>query len=212
MRVLVLAFLFTVPFEMMAHLPRIPAGDRITVVLPEVSQAFYAVLNGQPHTYYIDEADSFDFYVQVLIPDLPGQRADFYIKVMRVQEGGEAASVYERDTKLFPWLKYYEPYGGDYYLKGPELRFKAAPGSYFVIISNEGNTGKYALAVGEKESWPADEIWHTLKILPALKKDFFGKSPCTAYFNRVGIILALFILIAGTSAFLFFRLVKRKFE
>jgi hypothetical protein len=66
-----------------------------------------------------------------------------------------------------------------------------ATGTFESVLSRPGNTGKYVLAVGEKESFLLDEMLRTMGILPSLKSDFFGKPAWTAFFNRIGLYLAI---------------------
>ena len=47
--------------------------------------------------------------------------------------------------------------------------------------------------MGEKEEFPFKEIVQTLFVLPKLKAEFFERSPWTAYFNLVGVFLAISI-------------------
>jgi hypothetical protein len=70
-------------------------------------------------------------------------------------------------------------------------------GTYVVVVTSSDNAGKYALAVGKKESFPIGEIIRTIGVLPRLKKEFFGKSPLTAFFNLSG---AFLVLVAGGIA------------
>lgn len=206
------ALFLLVPATLQAHLPRLVTSDTIRVIQPEISQAFYAHLSQAAHRYYLDETDTFDFYLQLLTPDLTGQRTDFLVNVFQNSGNLSGNLIYSIDTKEFQWTKYYEPYGGDHYLMGPEFRMKAPPGIYTISISNSDNLGKYALAIGEKESWPPSEIWNTLVMLPKLKKDFFQKSPLTAYFNRVGVFLAICLLIIISVLFLILKLLRKQYR
>ncbi|MEA1963902.1 MAG: hypothetical protein U9O41_02095 [Candidatus Aerophobetes bacterium] len=99
---------------------------------------------------------------------------------------------------------YYEEFGGDSYYKGPELRSNpdeeglprgvdVSEGEYTIRVFSPNNEGKYVLIVGEKEEFPLEEIIHTLIVLPQLKADFFEKSPLTAYFNLIGLFMAVFV-------------------
>jgi hypothetical protein len=103
------------------------------------------------------------------------------------------------------WEPYFEEFGGDYYLKGPEARANLTAGTYYIKIYNSNNQGKYSIAVGEIESFPVDESLKALVAIPILKEQFFGKHVSTLFFQFIGIILAL-----GSIMVLFFMLIKSR--
>lgn len=78
-------------------------------------------------------------------------------------------------------MQWYEGFAKDDYMKGPEYgeNFKSteklSAGSYQIKVFNEENEGKYVLAVGDVESFPANEIIKALFVVPYLKILFFGK-------------------------------------
>ena len=49
---------------------------------------------------------------------------------------------------------FYEPFGGDRDLLGPEYDGEVPAGAYSVVVTSPDNTGKYVLAVGRKEKFP----------------------------------------------------------
>jgi hypothetical protein len=66
--------LFLLPSLALAHQPRI-TEDRLTQVPnPEISKAYYGKLTGEPDVYVINANESFDLYVNVLVPDIAGQK------------------------------------------------------------------------------------------------------------------------------------------
>ncbi len=67
------ALFLLAPAALHAHLPRIVSWDSIHVTQPEISQAFYGQLSGAAQVYHLDEKSFFDFFMQLLTPDLPGR-------------------------------------------------------------------------------------------------------------------------------------------
>jgi len=59
-----------------SHQPRLVESSRITVVDPEISKAYYGKLAGEPHIYRIESPQPFALYVNILVPDIPGQDKD----------------------------------------------------------------------------------------------------------------------------------------
>lgn len=177
----------------MAHQPRVgfDAGtleNPIEVEKPEISKAYYKELVGNPEYYEINSNQDFLLYINILSPDIESARIDFIVEVF---QDDKVRFTLEDNN----WGEFYEPFGGDNYLQGPELEEQVSSGDYIIKVSNTDNLGKYSLAVGNIESFPPIEIIKTIFTLPKIKKDFFNKSPLTAYFNLSGLFLLILLLI-----------------
>ena len=208
MKKLVIILLYlTISCQAVAHQPRyvFSKGDvnnPIIVEKPEISKAYYGKLEGQPNYYKIQEGKGFNLYLNILVPDLKLSRTDFKVEVIKdnetvfVLEGGQ-------------WERFFEKFGGDSYLKGSELETKVTRGEYYIRVSNPDNQGRYCLAVGNLESFPAGEIVNTILVLPKIKKDFFDKSPLTAFFNLVGLFLLIIIIFIFVIVLIIFYFIKR---
>ena len=183
-----------------AHQPRVgfvgTLENPIHIEKPEVSKAYYGELKGSPEFYKIDSERDFLLYINILAPDIKGARTDFIVEVLK---DGEIIFTLNNSN----WGNFYEPFAGDSYLRGPELEEQVIFGTYLIKVTNTENIGKYSLAIGKIESFPLIEIIKTIFALPKLK-DFFNKSPFTAYFNYTGIFL-LILLILLTALILAFR-------
>jgi len=201
------------------HQPRIVEGEDITQVQnPEVSQAFYGELKGKPAYYQITSEDSFKLYIGILVPDLESIGKDVSVEITREQAHPEEAAKQEAKKEEmyvvlegteYEWTRWYEPFGGDWYWEGPELRsnppeeelpegVEIGRGVYTLKVFSPDNEGKYVLAVGEREEFPLTEMVQTLFVLPKLKTEFFERSPCSAYYNLVGLFLLIGIgILAG---------------
>ena len=171
--------------SVLAHQPRV-GTENIQVEDVEVSKAYYGELNGLPHIYTIDSDKEFSIYVNVLIP---GNELTHTISA-ELSKDNEVIEFL--DGENFEWEVWYEEFAGDYYMKGPELgedfksTSKLPAGKYEVKVFNENNQGKYSLAIGEKEEFPAPEIANAIILVPWLKLTFFGD------LNITSIILVVF--------------------
>jgi hypothetical protein len=194
------------------HQPRIVEGEDITLVEnPEVSQAFYGELKGEPASYQIASEDPFKLYVGILVPDLEGIGKDVSVEITREHAYPEEAAKQEPEEEEIhvvldgmehEWTRWYEPFGGDWYWEGPELRSNPSEeelpegvavegGVYTLKVFSPDNEGKYVLAVGEREEFPLGEMVQTLFVLPKLKAEFFERPPWSAYYNLVGLFLLI---------------------
>jgi tryptophan-rich sensory protein len=113
------------------------------------------------------------------------------------------------DGSKHEWKEFYEEFGGDSYLEGPEARLNVSAGSYLIKVYNSDNKGKYSLAVGEIESFPIDETLKTLILLPTLKEKFFNKPFYTGFFNLIGLFVFGPIIALTILAVVFYKLYKK---
>ncbi|MBM3295914.1 MAG: hypothetical protein FJY82_15575 [Candidatus Aminicenantes bacterium] len=145
----------------------------------------------------------FRLYVNVLVPDLAGIDKDVSAEIFRENEE-LGNSILKLDGPSFSWKPFFEPFAGDRYFMGPEEDRDIEAGTYWIRVTSPDNAGKYVLAVGKKESFPPGKILKTIALLPKLKKDFFEKSPFTAFWNLSGaFLLAVAGGIAGRAALFF---------
>jgi hypothetical protein len=176
-----------------AHQPRLVIGanasndNPIVIQNPEVSQAFYGELKGQPNYYQIKSDNQFKFYLNLLVPASPGIPPDFISAQVLDSSGNVIITI---DGTNSTWKSYFEEFGGDYYLKGPETKADLPAGTYYIKIFNTDNQGKYNIAIGEEESFPLDETMKALVTIPLLKEQFFGKPVTTLFLEFLGIIIA----------------------
>jgi len=192
--IVILFFLFL--GSVSAHQPRLvydglsSADNPFVINNPEISQAFYGMLKGQPDYYTISETEGFELYLQILAPDVSNARTDFVAEIVF----DDKIIILKKNES---WDKFYEEFAGDNYLNGPETELSTEPGKYVIKVSNTGNEGKYVLVVGKIESFPFNEIIKTYINLPRLKM-YFEKSPLTAYFNLISIPLWIVLGITIT--------------
>jgi hypothetical protein len=107
------------------------------------------------------------------------------------------------DGNKFQRTPFHEEFAGDDYLKWPEREQRVSAGEYTIIVSNKDNQGKYSLAIGKIESFPANEILKTFISLPQLKTQFFNKHRWAVsegiiwqgMTRSIGILLFIFFLI-----------------
>lgn len=179
---------------------------------PEISKAYYGELKGRPDIYVVNSGNKFTLYIEILVPDIPGVKKDKSVKI-ELDEGGARRERANLAAGAFFWQPYYEKFTGDNYFKGAVFKTSAKPGRYIITISSPENTGKYTLVIGEKESFPPREIVRMLGTLPRIKKDFFHKSPVSAFTNLTGLFLlitvAVIIFIVWLSVF-FIRKIKKR--
>ncbi len=184
-----------------AHQPRLEVGvnssmsNPIVVNNPEISQAWYGNLKGQPDYYKISSDKPFELFANILVPQSPGISSDFVSAQITDSSGKTLALLGGNESS---WTPLFEEFGGDYYLQGPSFDQNVSAGTYYIKVFNQNNTGKYSLATGAIESFPADESLKSVISIPLLKEQIFGKPVTTLFFEFLGIILAL-----GTIMILF---------
>ena len=197
---------FLVPALVSAHQPRITESRLTQVPDPEISKAYYAKLSGEPDVYVISSIEAFDLYVNVLVPDIAGQKKD--VSAVVLQDGKELTVL---DGPNFTWTKFYEPFGADTYWMGPEYRARAEAGTYEIRVWSSGNDSKYSLAIGEIEAFDQKEGMNALTIIPQLKKDFWGESPISFISSPFGWGLIVVMYVLAFIVGFIYRAILKKF-
>ncbi|MGA2418320.1 MAG: Type 1 glutamine amidotransferase-like domain-containing protein [Candidatus Staskawiczbacteria bacterium] len=153
---------------------------------PEISQAFYDELKGEPRDYFIDSSKDFELYINLLVPEKANRDGRYSAKIFSEDNGNEQ-QIAESDGDSSQWQEYYDNFGRDYYLKGPELDNQLAAGKYKIEIFSEDNQGKYVLETGKKEIYDAQSILNIYWQLPFLKLTFFETSVLQFFLTPFGI-------------------------
>jgi len=185
----------------LAHQPVIVEKDSIQIEKPEISRAFYDELKGRPRSYFIDSEKDFDLYINLLVPKNTNSGGRYSAHVYRVKNG-QRALLTEIDGGSVVWQEFYEPFGGDTYVKGPEYKHAVPAGRYEIEVYSQDNLGKYVLAVGEKEFFGPKEIAKVYTDVPRLKGEFFGSSPWSFLWTPFGIVL---VVVVGGILYLLVR-------
>lgn len=205
--ILALLVFISAPGPAFAHQPRLVNSETTQVVDPEISKAYYATLTGSPHFYTIDSKEPFDLYVNVLVPDIAGQKKDVSATILKVGDKGPFATLV---GPSFDWKKFYEPFGADTYWMGPEYKARAEAGTYEIRVSSSNYDSKYSLAIGEIEAFDGKEGMNALTLIPQLKKDFWGESPIGFISSPFGwgLIVAMYLL-AFIVGFIYRAILKK---
>lgn len=207
----ILLIFFTIlflPFLVFAHQPRITESRLTEVLSPEISKAYYGTLTGEPDIYVIKASEPFNLYVNVLVPDIAGQKKDVSAAV--IKDGNADKPLAVLNGLSFEWKKFYEPFGADTYWRGPEYKTRAEAGTYEIRVWSSNNDSKYSLAIGETEAFDGKEGINALTIIPELKKNFFNVSPIGFIVSPFGwgLIVAMYIL-AGIVGLTYRAVMKR---
>ncbi len=187
------------PAAASAHQPRLVEGTSTTVAQPEVSKAYYGELRGEPHVFHISSSKPFALYVNILVPDIVGQKKD--VSALIVKKGVTTSPLAALSGPDFAWKPFFEPFGYDHYFMGPEYRGHVGPGAYEVLVSSNNNDSKYSLAIGETEAFDATEGLSALYLIPRIKRNFFNESPLNFILSPFGwgllVAMYLFACISG---------------
>lgn len=190
--IIILIIFLSLSFSI-AHQPRLASDSSslenpIVVSNPEISQAFYGDLNGNPAYYKISSKEEFRLYVNLLVPDTPGSGEKLVSAEILDENQNILTSL---DGNNFDWEVFFEPFGGDSYLQGPEFNQTVPAGTYYIKVFNNENQGSYSLAIGDIETFPPDESLNAILLLPILKAGFFQVPVVEVFPQFLGIIIAL---------------------
>jgi len=207
---ILVAFLILAPGLASAHQPRITTGAETIVTDPEISKAYYAKLVGEPQVYYIHSVQPFDLYVNILVPDIVGQKKDVNLALFKKGNPDELLIVFDEGNNN--WKKFFEPFGYDSYWQGAEFRTRATAGDYLIRVWSSNNDSKYSLAIGETEAFSLRETINAISLIPEIKRNFFNEMPINFIFSPLGwgSILVMYLL-AFVVGFII-RLLSKKFS
>jgi hypothetical protein len=197
---LIISFLL-IASSAVAHQPVIVEKEIIEIEKPEISRAFYDELEGKPRLYLIESEKEFDLYVNLLVPKNSNPEGRYSANVYQIKEG-KRSLLTKVDGSSVEWKEFYEPFGGDTYLMGPEWKQTVPAGKYEIEVFSADNMGKYVLAVGEKEFFGPKEIASVYTEVPKLKSEFFETNPISFLWTPFGIVA---IIVIGGIIYLLLR-------
>jgi len=178
----------------MAYQPKLiflQTGD-IKINNPEISQYFYDDLKGKPRVYFINSDKDFELYLNILVPEAANRDGRYSANVFSIN-GDKEEMIFSTDILSSGWSQFYESFGRDYYLKGPEFDKQVSAGKYKIEIFTNlpaqagENQGKYILVVGKKEFFDIPAILNIYWQLPLLKITFFNTSVLQFFLTPFGI-------------------------
>ncbi len=186
----------------LAHIPEIVLEDRdfmkdpIIVKDPEISYAFYGKLQGSPQVYKIESDKPFRLYVSLLVPYI-GQEETSDVEFHIWKDGEKIVMMHDYQN----WTKWYEPYGGDWYLQGPTYEADVEAGIYLVEVHSDTNSEDYSLATGKIERFESLDILKTIFVLPVMKAVFW---------NNYWMISIYLIVLVVTILIIYWIIRKRR--
>jgi dipeptidase E len=164
-----------------------PTSGNIQISNPEVSQFFYDQLSGSPRDYFIVSKTDFNLHVNLMVPEAANPSGRYSLKVSLIN-GNNSQQINELDGTSFNWQEYYDTFGRDYYLNGPEVDENLSAGKYKVEVFSDNNQGKYVLTVGKKDSYSIQSALNIYWQLPYIKLTFTKTSPLQFFLTPFGII------------------------
>ena len=214
MKYIISLFLILISVKAIAHQPKLikytPTKENPhEVINPEISKAYYAKLNGEPHYYRVKSEKDFLFYTSILSPKVN----DDYIWISLDVTNENGNILYQADGSDFKWEPWYEPYARDWYWKGPEIggeineetgfkkSFLIKSGTYIIKVYNNDNIGNYSLAVGEAEFFGSNTFEKILTwtpiifyIGPYMDIVHWKKFDIAAYIPHIVLLVLLFLI------------------
>lgn len=206
LKLLLVALIILIPTTTFAHQPRLVEGDKVEVIDPEVSKAYYGTLSGFPHIYTITATAPIKLYVGILMPYADDSKKDVEAEIRKGSSiiqviGGKGAD----------WKSMFEFFGQSTYWDGGEYKAEVQAGTYTVTVRSTENDSKYSLAIGEIEAFDGNETMNALRLIPELKSNFFNESPISFIKSPFGWGYIIVMYIASFIFGLLYRFVLKKF-
>jgi len=172
------------------HVPEIVDNERdftaepVLVTNPEISKAYYGRLMGSPHRYKIVSDEPFNLYVSLLVPYI-GQAESSDLEFHIMKDGEKIVMMHGFDD----WEKWYEQFGGDWYLQGPVYESEAPPGTYIIEVHSKTNSEDYSLAIGRIERFGLLDTVKVVFLIPIIKALYWGNYVNLVFYGVVALVL-----------------------
>jgi len=173
-------------------------SSSIAIDAPEDYRAYYAKLEGEAHVYTINADDPFRLSAALLVPYVEGAKTD--ISAAIVDPSKPDVPIALLDGTGQEWIPFVDTAGRDDYLAGPLFKAGVDRGTYEIRVWSSNNDSAYVLVIGEEGSFSIGEIIKRYTTLPAIKSEFFGKSPSSAFLTPLllwpilGLVTALLVV------------------
>jgi hypothetical protein len=122
--------------------------------------------------------EPFNLYVSLLAPYI-GQEESSDIEFHIMKDGEKIVMMHDYDN----WEKWYEEFGGDWYLQGPVYEEQAPSGTYIIEVHSETNSEDYTLAIGRLERFGLLDTVKVVFLVPLIKALFWGNYVNIAFYG-----------------------------
>lgn len=206
MKKLVLALWLCVCLTSFAHKPELVSEygvESILVENPEVSKAYYGVFDfaTRSQEFVVDSEDEFELYANFLLPINEKSLMDKRM-TMQIFRGDEL--LVDLSGREYEWGEFFEPFGYDNYLMGPEFEKVVSAGVYRIVLSMdedveflEREANSYSVAIGKIEDFGLAETLDTYRLIPKIKSQIFAKSGADFVLSPLGGFLLLVSVLFG---------------
>lgn len=208
MKKLLLFFVICLSFAsgVFAHKPELVSeysSQQILVENPEVSKAYYGVFDSavREQEFVIESDTEFELYANFLLPVNENSLMDKRM-TMQIFKGNELLTVLSGAG--YQWTEFFEPFGYDEYLMGPEFESQVEPGRYKLVLSLDegvelvdGEVNSYSVAIGKIEDFGLEETLDTYRLIPKIKAQIFDKTGADFVLSPLGAFLAGFLVFVG---------------
>jgi len=189
-----------------AHKPELVSeysSKKILVERPEVSKAYYGVFDSavRMQEFVIESDTEFELYANFLLPVNENSLMDKRM-TMQIFKSDELLSVLLGEEH--EWTEFFEPFGYDEYLMGPEFESQVEPGRYKIVLSMDegvelvdGEVNSYSVAIGKIEDFGFEETIDTYRLIPKIKSQIFDKTGADFVLSPLGAFLVLILVVFG---------------
>ncbi|XWV25876.1 hypothetical protein QJ857_gp1205 [Tupanvirus soda lake] len=183
-------------------------NNSIHITTPEVSQAFYAILNNNKAYYTINSENPFRMYIDISIIE----------KLSVQQEKNFTINVYQLINKICQLVKstdinefkpFYEEYGGDFYYRSIVIDEMFPMGTYLIEILNPYFNQKYVFAVGNLEEFTFGDSINAIKSIIQIKTNFFNKNILSVFEGKIMKRLLFFVILIILILLILYIILKK---
>ena len=133
-----------------------PAGEKIEISNPDLSQAIYGELQKNPLLIYFKSEKNIKLNLSLLTQGSNNKNLSLELYGPNNQLYGVL------DGESYTWKEYNADFDGKNYFQGPEFKQNIVSGDYYVKIYSPTDTGKFVLLIGSKDKLNLAEGYYSI--------------------------------------------------
>lgn len=194
-RLIVALLLFSIaPFFVSAYVPGFVSKEGVVVNEPLRANRFFGELHEESAVFRFSLKEGGIIYLNLMTPVSVDGGGKFDAVIVN-ESAGTVTAVLEAGA--LAWQSYRDTSIGEDFLRGPELNMTVPAGEYRIVVTSQGNIGKFVLQIGQDESFSIGDYFALYKMGPTLKRVFFDSARFSFFTSIVGFSFTLLFVLLG---------------
>jgi len=164
------------------------------------ANVFFGELKEESAVFRFTLKEGGEVFLNLMTPAVANPEGRFDLVLVNESQGIVTAVL---EAGSLPWEEYRDKKIAESFFRGPRLSMNIPSGDYRIVVSSNGNLGKFALQVGAKDQFSLVSHHMLYTLAPTLKRDFFGTPRVSFLFSTAGLLfVALYFIVGSILGFL----------